>query len=572
MIASSHRRQTIERATRAGFVRVVRMASFVACLLLTATFNAVTFEARAQEPADSTSVPLSSEERSWLANHQPIRLGLYKGGWAPFDLLDRTGRHQGISADYLALGRASASASWSSRSSIPTGIRRSRRRSASRSTCWFRWAARRSAKAFLAFSKPYITSSNVVVARRSNSAIRSLEISRGTTVAVEKGYAPSTMCCRCEVPGVNIVNVADTEAALRAVASGRADAYVGDLIVSTFLINRLNLANLDLRGEAGFSTSQLHFAVRKDWPRACRAARPRDRDDQRCRTGRAIRDRWLPRVADHRLGRDRPAKYWPIPLARRAAARLGGGLQPAPAARSGGAAEGRARRRAPSRRAAGDHGLRAGADLPEGPRGPVSLRQQALECRLRLHGRRRRRQDRPRAFPAVSAEEIVASDKYVLESGQVRVAEEQLPLVDGMHTAINTMFPLMDEIGKAYAVCGFCTDITEAQARGREVPHDLRQHARCLLPVRPLRASLDCNAAALRLFGMPSTARRCCRDPPGHPRIRTPTYPAGRRRLRPVLHEDDRWTRLVRERQAGQLRLAAIANGTAASRSPAKSC
>src|SRR5262249_52557695 len=143
-------------------------------------------------------------------------------------------------------------------------------------------------------------------------AINALEDLGGATVVLEKGYAINDVL-KTKVPGAKIVNVEDTEAALRAVASGRADAYVGDLIVSTFLINRLNLANLDLRGEAGFSTSQLHFAVRKDWPelaglldRAIDTITDADRQQ--------IRDRWLPSVSSIDWA-SIAGKYWPIPVA-----------------------------------------------------------------------------------------------------------------------------------------------------------------------------------------------------------------------------------------------------------------
>src|SRR3569623_813445 len=97
MIAASNRRQSIDRVT-AKLACVLRTLVLAACALLSISITAL-----AQEHDDSVWVPLSSEDRSWLSDHQPIRLGLYKGGWAPFDLMDRTGRHQGISADYLAL-------------------------------------------------------------------------------------------------------------------------------------------------------------------------------------------------------------------------------------------------------------------------------------------------------------------------------------------------------------------------------------------------------------------------------------------------------------------------------------
>ena len=77
MTGASDRRQTIQRAT-ADVVRVLRAVAFAACALVTTAGGAP-----AQEPEPSVSVSLNSEERAWLANHQPIRLGLYRGGWAP---------------------------------------------------------------------------------------------------------------------------------------------------------------------------------------------------------------------------------------------------------------------------------------------------------------------------------------------------------------------------------------------------------------------------------------------------------------------------------------------------------
>jgi len=181
MSAASNRRQSMERAI-AGIDRMLRAVSFGVGLLL-----ATAFGAWAQENGQSVWVPLSSEERSWLSNHQPIRLGLYKGGWAPFDLMDHTGRHQGISADYLALVTQRLGiqlepivyADWHSALEAAKAHQVDLLVSVGQTP---------ERETFLAFSKPYITSSNVVVARRSNTAIRSLEDLAGTTVALEKGY------------------------------------------------------------------------------------------------------------------------------------------------------------------------------------------------------------------------------------------------------------------------------------------------------------------------------------------------------------------------------------------------
>jgi PAS domain S-box-containing protein len=493
MIVASNRRQSMERAM-AGVDRLLRVLSFVLCTLLVTTLGAW-----AQERDDSLRVPLSSDERTWLINHQPIRLGLYKGGWAPFDLLDRTGRHQGISADYLALvtqrlGIQVEPVVYSDWHSVLEAAK------AHEVDLLVSVAQTPEREGFLAFSKPYITSNNVVVARRSNNAIRSLDDLAGATVVLEKGYAINDVL-PVKVPTVKIINVADTEAALRAVASGRADAYVGDLIVSTFLISRLNLANLELRGEAGFSTSQLHFGVRKDWPelaglldRAVETISDADRQ--------TIRDRWLPSVSSIDWG-EVSGKYWPIPAA--VVLLLAWAVVSNRRLRHEVAERLRAEREADRHRAE----LQAIMD-----HAPALIYQKDLAGRYLFVNRHWSAafgfkdgdavgKTDHELFPAASAEEIVASDKVVIETGQVRVAEERLPQMDGMHTAITTMFPLMDEIGKAYAVCGFCTDITERK-RAEEKFRMIFDNTLDAFFFFNAQGFLDCNAAALLLFGIPN--------------------------------------------------------------------
>ncbi|WP_395022654.1 response regulator [Dongia sp.] len=516
MIAASNRRQTIDRAT-ATLARMLRAVCFALSALLS-----ISVAAWAQQHDDSVWVPLTSEERTWLANHQPIRLGLYKGGWAPFDLMDRTGRHQGISADYLALVTQRLGimvepvvyADWRS------VLEAAKRQEVDLLVSVGQTPER---EAYLAFSKPYITSNNVVVARRSDSGIRSIDDLAGKIVVIEKGYAINDVL-PVKVPTVKIVNVEDTEAALRAVASGRADAYVGDLIVSTFLISRLNLANLDLRGEAGFKTSELHFAVRKDWPelaglidRAIETISDAERQE--------IRDRWLPHVASIDWG-DIAAKYWPIPLAI--------ALLLAWAVVSNRRLRHEVEERLKAERDAERHRAELQAIMDNAP---ALIYQKGVDGRylfVNKHwsaafgfkdGDAVGKTDHE-LFPAASAAEIVASDKYVIESGQVRIAEEQLPLVDGMHTAINTMFPLMDEIGKAYAVCGFCTDITERK-RAEEKFRMIFDNTLDAFFLFNAQGFLDCNAAALRLFGIPDRARMQGLDIMD-PRLTPPTQPDGK--------------------------------------------
>jgi PAS domain S-box-containing protein len=59
------------------------------------------------------------------------------------------------------------------------------------------------------------------------------------------------------------------------------------------------------------------------------------------------------------------------------------------------------------------------------------------------------------------ANSFAVYNRQVLETNQLLQIEETVPQMDGLHTYITVKFPLRDETGQPYAVCGISTDITE---------------------------------------------------------------------------------------------------------------
>jgi signal transduction histidine kinase/DNA-binding response OmpR family regulator/HPt (histidine-containing phosphotransfer) domain-containing protein len=250
-------------------------------------------------------------DRAWLAAHPRIRLGVYLGGWPPFDIVDDNGRYRGISADYLDLiesrtGLHIVPVIFPNWDSVLTAFKNGT------IDLLPSLAETPQREAFVAFSKSYITGSNLIFARRDEPEIQSPADLAGRTVAIERGYALDGLMAR-KIPGIKTLPVADTDAALRAVSSGRADAYVGSMIVATYLIGKLNLANIQPRGESGFSTSNLHFGVRKDWPMLLQLV-DRGIDSISDKDRRQISERWNP-IAYKIDWRALANKYWPIPVA-----------------------------------------------------------------------------------------------------------------------------------------------------------------------------------------------------------------------------------------------------------------
>lgn len=65
-------------------------------------------------------------------------------------------------------------------------------------------------------------------------------------------------------------------------------------------------------------------------------------------------------------------------------------------------------------------------------------------------------------FDKAFADGFIVNDAQVFESGEAINLEEVAPHDDGVHTYTSIKFPLRDDNGAVYAVCGISTDITES--------------------------------------------------------------------------------------------------------------
>ncbi|MGP1385574.1 MAG: PAS domain-containing sensor histidine kinase [Thainema sp.] len=63
-------------------------------------------------------------------------------------------------------------------------------------------------------------------------------------------------------------------------------------------------------------------------------------------------------------------------------------------------------------------------------------------------------------FPKEAADQFYETDLEVLRNRQLVQMEEDVPQADGMHIYLSTKFPLVDDDGEPYALCGIATDIT----------------------------------------------------------------------------------------------------------------
>ena len=76
-------------------------------------------------------------------------------------------------------------------------------------------------------------------------------------------------------------------------------------------------------------------------------------------------------------------------------------------------------------------------------------------------------------FPASAVEALRATDRRVIEEGREISLEEDVPTDGQVRTYLTLKFPLPDENGEPYAMCGISTDITPRKLREAELSERL---------------------------------------------------------------------------------------------------
>lgn len=113
-------------------------------------------------------------------------------------------------------------------------------------------------------SSPIAAIPLVVITRRENVDITSMESMHGKTLTLVKGGALADRI-RNEHPNINILWVDKVLDALQALSTGRADAYIGNLIVANYLMREQHIDNLMVVAPAPYDDLEIAIAVREDW-------------------------------------------------------------------------------------------------------------------------------------------------------------------------------------------------------------------------------------------------------------------------------------------------------------------
>jgi polar amino acid transport system substrate-binding protein len=213
-------------------------------------------------PRKSQRLELTADEQQWLKAHSQISIGI-DPHWEPIEFLDKHRTYKGISADFLSRIGAMLNVNFILKSSdnwsqvmtdaqqheidLLPAITPSEERAQ-----------------YLNFTQPYLHFPFMIFTRRDAPLVTSINDLTDLVVAVEEDYITIEYLTR-DHPELQLKLFSTTTEALKAVASNEVDAYIGNLTLGSYLIDKMGFGNLKVAAPTPYF-SDLAIGIRKDWP------------------------------------------------------------------------------------------------------------------------------------------------------------------------------------------------------------------------------------------------------------------------------------------------------------------
>ncbi|MGD9732718.1 MAG: transporter substrate-binding domain-containing protein [Desulfamplus sp.] len=215
--------------------------------------------------ADSLNIKklLTTEEKSWIEANPTLKAAGPKS-FPPFSFFDDNDAATGIAYDYLTLIMGQLGIRLEIEKALPWKdvLSKAKADELDIISCVAKAPDR---EEYLLFSKPYLSFPLVIISRKESQFIGGLEDLTGLKVAMVKQNVVYEWLNRDKIDVVYYFQESALEC-LKAVSSGRADAYIDNLASATYMIEEYGLTNLKVAAPTAYENYQLHFGVRKEFP------------------------------------------------------------------------------------------------------------------------------------------------------------------------------------------------------------------------------------------------------------------------------------------------------------------
>lgn len=207
------------------------------------------------------AVQLTADEHSYIERNPRIRMCV-DPDWAPFEHINRQGKHDGIAADLVQLvaqrvglkidlyavknWEESLAASKDKRCQIMSFLNQTPERE--------KW---------LVFTKPIFFDQNIIITREEHAYIGDPKGLTGETVALPRGTMVEERI-RKEFPNLQVVTTETEAEAVALVSERKVDMTIRSLIVAAYTIKKEGLFNLKISGQIPAFANALRIGVLKD--------------------------------------------------------------------------------------------------------------------------------------------------------------------------------------------------------------------------------------------------------------------------------------------------------------------
>ncbi|MBF9017926.1 MULTISPECIES: transporter substrate-binding domain-containing protein [unclassified Oceanispirochaeta] len=215
------------------------------------------------EEAYKLFINLNEEEKQWIEEHQRLRISGPRS-FPPFHSFDEQENPQGIAADYIRIIFDNLGIELEVQPNLPWPevLKRSRNKELDIIACSAKSADR---EEYLLFTNPHLSFPLVIISREDSPFIADLNDLTNMKVALLNQNIITDWLKRdgIEVTPYPAESPLD---ALKAVSTGKAEAYIGNLATCSYLINEYGLMNLKVAAPTEYGNYNLFIAVRDDWP------------------------------------------------------------------------------------------------------------------------------------------------------------------------------------------------------------------------------------------------------------------------------------------------------------------
>jgi len=207
-------------------------------------------------------IKFTQEERAYIEQHPVVVFGS-DFSWPPYDFVNSQKKHDGIAADYIKLIEHYSGLTINVKTDIwAKTLAAMKDGKLDGLSCAVKTPQR---EEYLLFSSIYLSMPLAVIAQNSRKDINTLADLRGKVVALNKGsYLHEWL--QKNHKEIRLYLTDSNDAALQAVTFGRADAYIGNVAVASYIIKEKLLLNLEIKSKLEGLNTEVSFAVAKNNP------------------------------------------------------------------------------------------------------------------------------------------------------------------------------------------------------------------------------------------------------------------------------------------------------------------